>query len=529
MKKYSWLVCLLASVLAFGGCGEFVGSDSSDSSFSSESSSAEKDPSDFAAAQTDDEIVSSIAYAWRQFCAYKGNGTCNWVYRTEFDNKSRNRVTTRTEEGIFTLNPQEEKDYLRRTRTTNQENQIIPSKSYQTVETEETKSFEEDGSCYAYTKTVSSNSNREGEETEELYLKLSDGMVEEVFLDGGMAYFYEKSCSFCDVDIGDLPILETGYSEYKAAYERVYAEQLATEQVKNPQSNASVALETSNESGELSVTVRMKTEKVVVEAREPEEIVGVFAQESTLTLVAKDGRLTQISGSAKKDTPLNKEDDSFHATFAYEFNETEYGSLATALPEDESTIRNSAPNEKVNGVEKTITLHLEGTRPIALTRTVEEKDTVPVALEKFTSVYSCDEGSSSYALDGWYTDENYTNKFDPLTATREELLTVERLYARVIVEEGAVIVTQNRYRDDRSDAYKIVFGEKYMQDGIFQIFWYACDGQNDAYDLSLECDEVFVNGERTESSELSYEDEGFYYVECVNVYTDTDESIFTIK
>ena len=183
----------------------------------------------------------------------------------------------------------------------------------------------------------------------------------------------------------------------------------------------------------------------------------------------------------------------------------------------------------MNGVEKTITLHLEGTRPIALTRTVEEKDTVPVALEKFTSVYSCDEGSSSYALDGWYTDENYTNKFDPLTATREELLTVERLYARVIVEEGAVIVTQNRYRDDRSDAYKIVFGEKYMQDGIFQIVWYACDGQNDAYDLSLECDEVFVNGERTESSKLSYEDEEFYYVECVNVYTDTDESIFTIK
>lgn len=213
------------------------------------------------------------------------------------------------------------------------------------------------------------------------------------------------------------------------------------------------------------------------------------------------------------------------AKFAYSFDQTAYDAITVSLPTDSSQIQEMGSSYEE--LEKTLVV--DGVE-MSVSTYVTSDTTVESVFRQLISYTNLTSNSEAYAL-SWYTDEACTTAFDPANVTMDNFKNIEKLYGKTTVNDGyALIVSQYAGRDDRTDAYKIVFEEKdYSSDNAN--FSYRPVSETAAYNVysfrESSFDEIYVNGVKTETS-FTYENKGKYVIKFVNVTTNADCSIFDI-
>lgn len=251
------------------------------------------------------------------------------------------------------------------------------------------------------------------------------------------------------------------------------------------------------------------------------------------TIVAKDGKVAEVIEKVAATATMTVEGETMtmdgemtsSAKFTYSFDQTAYDAITVSLPTDSSQIQEMGSSYEE--LEKTLVV--DGVE-MSVSTYVTSDTTVESVFRQLISYTSLTSNSEAYAL-SWYTDEACTTAFDPANVTMDNFKNIEKLYGKTTVNDGyALIVSQYAGRDDRTDAYKIVFEEKdYNYDHAN--FSYETVSETAAYNVysfrESSFDEIYVNGVKTETS-FTYENKGKYVIKFVNVTTNADCSIFDI-
>lgn len=474
------------------------------------------DKTDFTTAKTEQEIYECVQYGVEQLAAYTGAMT---VETTEKGSESEgDSVGTEEESYKCSWDTSSKKLFMTHQEVENStESDGTESVTETSTYAMTSKVFKENDKYYMYSKESEETGSEK--QTQEGYTSMTESYVD----------LSLSSISSMFQEVGAVAVDTTDFATLKNAYATVYAEQLAEEQKTNANAKATAEVTATNDNGTLTVKIATSTET----NQDMDGVTALVKKTEENTIVAKDGKVAEVIEKVAATATMTVEGETMtmggemtsSAKFAYSFDQTAYDAITVSLPTDSSQIQEMGGSYEE--LEKTLVV--DGVE-MSVSTYVTSDTTVESVFRQLISYTSLTSNSEAYAL-SWYTDEACTTAFDPANVTMDNFKNIEKLYGKTTVNDGyALIVSQYAGRDDRTDAYKIVFEEKdYSSDHAnFSYRPVSETAANNVYSFGESSfDEIYVNGVKTETS-FTYENKGKYVIKFVNVTTNADCSIFDI-
>ena len=474
------------------------------------------DKTDFTTAKTEQEIYECVQYGVEQLAAYTGAMT---VETTEkYSGSEGDSVGTEEESYKCSWDTSSKKLFMTHQEVENStESDGTESVTETSTYAMTSKVFKENDKYYMYSKESEETGSEK--QTQEGYASMTESYVD----------LSLSSISSMFQEVGAVAVDTTDFATLKNAYATVYAEQLAEEQKTNANAKATAEVTATNDNGTLTVKIATSTET----NQDMGGVTALVKKTEENTIVAKDGKVAEVIEKVAATATMTVEGETMtmggemtsSAKFAYSFDQTAYDAITVSLPTDSSQIQEMGGSYEE--LEKTLVV--DGVE-MSVSTYVTSDTTVESVFRQLISYTSLTSNSEAYAL-SWYTDEACTTAFNPANVTMDNFKNIEKLYGKTTVKDGyALIVSQYAGRDDRTDAYKIVFEEKdYNYDHAnFSYETVSETAANNVYSFGESSfDEIYVNGVKTETS-FTYENKGKYVIKYVNVTTNADCSIFDI-
>ena len=474
------------------------------------------DKTDFTTAKTEQEIYECVQYGVEQLAAYTGAMT---VETTEkYSGSEGDSVGTEEESYKYSWDTSSKKLFMTYQEVENStESDGTESVTETSTYAMTSKVFKENDKYYMYSKESEETGSEK--QTQEGYTSMTESYVD----------LSLSSISSMFQEVGAVAVDTTDFATLKNAYATVYAEQLAEEQKTNANAKATAEVTATNDNGTLTVKIATSTET----NQDMGGVTALVKKTEENTIVAKDGKVAEVIEKVAATATMTVEGETMtmdgemtsSAKFTYSFDQTAYDAITVSLPTDSSQIQEMGSSYEE--LEKTLVV--DGVE-MSVSTYVTSDTTVESVFRQLISYTSLTSNSEAYAL-SWYTDEACTTAFDPANVTMDNFKNIEKLYGKTTVNDGyALIVSQYAGRDDRTDAYKIVFEEKdYNYDHAnFSYETVSETAANNVYSFrESSFDEIYVNGVKTETS-FTYENKGKYVIKYVNVTTNADCSIFDI-
>ena len=448
----------------------------------------------FNGTDTDDGIYAALAKATQEFAGYKGALTIEMDYLVEEEGEEKENAKF-----IYSIDPEKKSMYCT----------MDAKKTDVTV-----KVFGDGENSYIMTAVSMQKESNGGALTykEDKYYHLSEDAVR--FLTSKQSF---SSFSEQDIDLFFQDYLYT-FTQTKEAYERVYAEQVEKAKASDEDAYAEYAMTTDKSFNSISLREYSKIQKSDWSKTNG---YGVFTVEDISNIVGKRGKIAQaevvreISFAKDFSDYKEKEKRTVRMDIEYSFDKKGYKKIQTELPE----YLEAYPYSE----DFTMKFNIGG-----MTR---ERTTTAYA---YNPQFIFNNLSNGFNKGGctieWYADPAYTMPFVAQDMSYENFKSVECVYGKVTVKGGnAIIACDYRVRDERSDAYKAVFGplQEYSMD-------YEClerEGAGKTYSMSVLSDhENALNGEVYDNTSNSVVLEGgkFYLLTHTKVKKDEDYSIFDI-
>lgn len=474
------------------------------------------DKTDFTTAKTEQEIYECVQYGVEQLAAYTGAMT---VETTEkYSESEGDSVGTEEESYKCSWDTSSKKLFMTYQEVENStESDGTESVTETSTYAMTSKVFKENDKYYMYSKESEETGSEK--QTQEGYTSMTESYVD----------LSLSSISSMFQEVGAVAVDTTDFATLKNAYATVYAEQLAEEQKTNANAKATAEVTATNDNGTLTVKIATSTET----NQDMDGVTALVKKTEENTIVAKDGKVAEVIEKVAATATMTVEGETMtmggemtsSAKFAYSFDQTAYDAITVSLPTDSSQIQEMGSSYEE--LEKTLVV--DGVE-MSVSTYVTSDTTVESVFRQLISYTNLTSNSEAYAL-SWYTDEACTTAFDPANVTMDNFKNIEKLYGKTTVNDGyALIVSQYAGRDDRTDAYKIVFEEKdYSSDNAYFSYMTVSEtAANNVYSFGESSfDEIYVNGVKTETS-FTYENKGKYVIKYVNVTTNADCSIFDI-
>ena len=474
------------------------------------------DKTDFTTAKTEQEIYECVQYGVEQLAAYTGAMT---VETTEkYSGSEGDSVGTEEESYKCSWDTSSKKLFMTHQEVENStESDGTESVTETSTYAMTSKVFKENDKYYMYSKESEETGSEK--QTQEGYTSMTESYVD----------LSLSSISSMFQEVGAVAVDTTDFATLKNAYATVYAEQLAEEQKTNANAKATAEVTATNDNGTLTVKIATSTET----NQDMGGVTALVKKTEENTIVAKDGKVAEVIEKVAATATMTVEGETMtmggemtsSAKFAYSFDQTAYDAITVSLPTDSSQIQEMGGSYEE--LEKTLVV--DGVE-MSVSTYVTSDTTVESVFRQLISYTNLTSNSEAYAL-SWYTDEACTTAFNPANVTMDNFKNIEKLYGKTTVKDGyALIVSQYAGRDDRTDAYKIVFEEKdYNYDHAnFSYRPVSETAANNVYSFwESSYEEIYVNGVKTETS-FTYENKGKYVIKYVNVTTNADCSIFDI-
>ena len=474
------------------------------------------DKTDFTTAKTEQEIYECVQYGVEQLAAYTGAMT---VEKTEkYSGSEGDSVGTEEESYKCSWDTSSKKLFMTHQEVENStESDGTESVTETSTYAMTSKVFKENDKYYMYSKESEETGSEK--QTQEGYTSMTESYVD----------LSLSSISSMFQEVGAVAVDTTDFATLKNAYATVYAEQLAEEQKTNANAKATAEVTATNDNGTLTVKIATSTET----NQDMGGVTALVKKTEENTIVAKDGKVAEVIEKVAATATMTVEGETMtmdgemtsSAKFTYSFDQTAYDAITVSLPTDSSQIQEMGSSYEE--LEKTLVV--DGVE-MSVSTYVTSDTTVESVFSQLISYTSLTSNSEAYAL-SWYTDEACTTAFNPANVTMDNFKNIEKLYGKTTVKDGyALIVSQYAGRDDRTDAYKIVFEEKdYSSDNAYFSYRTVSEtAANNVYSFwESSYEEIYVNGVKTETS-FTYENKGKYVIKYVNVTTNADCSIFDI-
>lgn len=246
---------------------------------------------------------------------------------------------------------------------------------------------------------------------------------------------------------------------------------------------------------------------------------------SVLTNISSSCKLSRVTeeGTEVIDTSTAS---SNGYNFTYTFDQAGYDAIAVDLPDDPSKIKEEDSHDT-----NRITVHLGEDVSHKVYDIPNEGNMEAILMfvksdvESYYSLgFDINEYSSGITVKNLYKDAAHTQKIDPATITRNELLALEEIYADYEVTEGVAII-QEVYEEKQElskkfliTSFAIISGDSGYQDSLVQ-------PAGETYEFDLEADpgierRVYVNGTLVTDKTLTVESGKTYVIKYVDVTTD---------
>ena len=456
----------------------------------------------FDGARTDEEIYSALANATKEMFDYNGGLTIKMstVVETEYDYQDPS--TPETTQMTYSINPSEKIMYY-----------SLESEKVDCI----VKLFKEADDSYLQVdlkqKQTTSGGGSVAQKTQQYKRLILDQDVE----------FFTSCQSFKVFTEQELEELFGEYmytfAEMKAAYETVYADQLARQLKTDERAKAEHTMSTKRGLGTISLEECSKMEKSadrgLRKLSEKSKIVGKNGKIARFELEQKysyEDKYTPSWTCKTKTTELD---------IKYSFDKKGYNKIETSLPANvESYIHEKTYKMKLN---------VGG-----MLTEVTAQDANPFNAELiFGKLKKGFSEPGSYTVE-WYEDEAYTTKFEPKGMSYEDFIKHDCVYGKVIVDgKYAVVATDYKIQDERSEAYKAAFGPigshvSEKDEGLEVHPWAYMSSKTVTLPLKGNSYNSFVNGKKYGSSSNEIELEGgkFYLVEHYFKLQDANYYIF---
>lgn len=414
------------------------------------------------------------------------------------------------------------------------------------------KVFEKDGVFYEYeyAKAYEKDPTEAGEES--IYL---DPVPEEFSISDE----YGDQFEMIEPAIGGVAKAEN-YKALTDAHSKVFADvkekELAEFKAMGGYTDASTftmepEVSIKQENGEIVLTIIARsTVTAVADSADGE---GEYLKEYACTIIrniaCKDGKISRVSVSADmvadmlSSAPGVKPEEEVESMkiglgyvmdykFSYAFDKAGFDAIEVKTP--------IAEEEKDEFDYPTVYVHLGDS--LRLWTSFDESQTVEQYIEYVGNQIKWSYGSSSVqdpsgewtdvpaiSVNGLYKDAALTQKIDPATITREEILALGEIYADYTIADGFAIVVENySTAEEYSLDYQIVLYDFY---GAYRYEDSAKEGRVVRITEPLEFDideggsgtqRILVNGNVLSGNTVTLESGKTYNIEHVHVYTDAD-------
>lgn len=475
---------------------------------------------DFSTAKTEEQIYQSVGYGYEQYNAYEGamTVTINSVY-TEDGGAEKDVETTVAK---ISIDPSTKKMYM----TMNEKTEAYKGteKVGENVETTVSKLYKEGENNYSYMKSTEKENGATEESVEEMYTKLSQAYVDSALANEEMI----SSMMEVDFDTFSQYLGADSFATIKNAYETVYAEQLTAKKATDENATASASVTATNTNGAIEFKVATATSTKM-------DVGGGMMADSysiqDMAFTGKDGKLSKVYFKMDMGMTATVEDETMKEAFAmettmdisYSFDGAGYDAITTSTPTD-------GVQEMPDIKQVALVLDINGVERKASASVYNPQATAQQAFDQLLNNYGLT--SSSYQLKA-YTDSAKTTALDLTDKTIDQLNAIGKVYLSIEANDGyASFVTYYETVDNKTDAYKIVFGDQsYKNFGYISSEWFnPVEGATNERQLDTDYDEIYVNGTKLAEgvTTVAYEDGGEYVVKYVRVRTNEDCDIFSM-
>ena len=312
------------------------------------------------------------------------------------------------------------------------------------------------------------------------------------------------------------------FSEIKSAYESVYAEQLAEKKKTDKNADAKFEMSAKKSVNELSYEFSSKIKTSGTKSG----VYGYYTIGYQEKIVEKKGKISEIfladdvSHIAQTSNEKRYEKTSIHLGFDYSFDENGYNAIQTDVPKDETV-----PSLQFISQNMQMLFHVNGC--------VTKKTTVAHTFDAdfiFRDL-SKDYNKTGFSIE-WFKDEAYANPFIPNNLSYGQFCDIKNIYGKMTIHDGyAVIARDYTIRDNRSDAYKAVFGpiSESSQGTSLEVKYLE---ETPTFTLPQVSDDyqAFIDGKAYDGTNnvITLENGKFYRLEMAKVVTNEQYSIFDV-
>ena len=459
----------------------------------------------FDGVRTDEEIYSALANATKELFNYDGELTIKMSTTIEQDYNGDK--TTETANFSYSIHPSERKMYC-----------LIDSEDAKC----DIKVFTEEGKTYikvaVKAKETTNNGGTITNEVEEYQQIKPEAAIELLTSISSFQIYTEQ----------DLRTIFTEYlfsfAETKAAFESVYAEQVAERLKFDETAAAEYKISTKRTLSTISLEEYSKIQKTDQYGTRG---VGLQTKTQKSELIGKNGKISKVTLENnfsyvrnQQSTGINEfhEKTNVEMDLEYSFDKKGYDGIETELP---SYVKTNMPS-----VVYTKNFNVEGVTIQKTFTSASYNSGVIFNNLKF------DFHKSGATID-WYENDSFTKQLQVDSLSHKDFYKLEYVYGKINVSKNyAIVGTNYKIKDERSDAYKAVFGpvfEESFEDEGFESYYLT--GENlKTYTIAAKGEEyqTFVNGTQYDSSTNSFRlgSGRFYLVEYVKLIKNADYSIF---
>ena len=458
-------------------------------------------------AKTEEEMYQEVSTSLDAYQAHTGATTVTMTSTYTEDGGTEKDVETTVLK--MSLDPTAKKMYMTTTETWAEYEGT--EKTEEETETMVSKLYKEGEVFYSYAK--------EGED-EAQYMSLSEGYVDLMLSNDMVSSMMDVDTEYLSTYLG-----ADNLASIKTAYETVYSAGLTAMKLVDENATATASVTVSEQDGAYVFKVDTTTKANM----DLGGIMGDVDTQQIVSFTAKDGKLSQVyfkmygAMSAVVGTETMTEGFGMETTMdiSYTFDETGYNAITTQTPTEGVE---AMPDIKLINIDLKI-----GDYTQTVTTMIPNIMTAEYAVNSIISNYLGGTYGKEITL---YTDSAKTTELDVANMTLDQFCALEALYVDVAPQDGyALFITVDETVDNKSEAYKIVFGNQTDVDfnGInVDRFDTNVGATNEKHVYAYNGETVYVNGtalaEGVES--FAYEAGETYIIRRVRTITDADCNIF---
>lgn len=458
-------------------------------------------------AKSEQEMYQAVTNGFDAYVAHNGamTVTLNSTYTEDGGTEKDGAVSVMK----FSIDPTAKKMYMTKTATYTEYEGT--EKTDEETETMVSKLYKEGEAFYSYSK--------EGED-EAQYMSLSESYLD-------MALSGDMISGMMDVDTEYLSTYlgADNLASIKTAYETVYSAGLTAMKLVDENATATANVTVSEQDGAYVFKVDTATKANM----DLGGIMGDVDTQQIVSFTAKDGKLSQVyfkmygAMSAVVGTETMTEGFGMETTMdiSYAFDETGYNAITTQTPTEGVE---AMPDIKLINIDLKI-----GDYTQTVTTMLPTIMTAEYAVNSIISNYLGGTYGKEITL---YTDSAKTTELDVTNMTLDQFCALETLYVDVAPQDGyALFITVDETIDNKSEAYKIVFGNQTEVEfnGINADAFGTNDWDTNEHRVyAYNGETVYVNGTALAAGveSFAYEAGETYIIRRVRTITDADCNIF---